>query len=231
MLTAISTVLGMIPIAPTVFWGPMAVSIMGGLLVATLLTLVFLPTAYVAMFGTKTKAKAEPVEAKHETREGILLAVAPADLRLDRDQLIARHRSPWPPAPLISAALAYVFARKFEIWRGIRFSPQRLYHFILYTGVFLVELVRANINMMRYVYAPRIERQSRRREGEDRLEIADRPARSGELDQPNAGFARPRYERGGTHACIVSTCGPSIPNDPSRTIARPFEKHLEKSFG
>ena len=63
VLTAISTVLGMIPIAPTVFWGPMAVSIMGGLLVATLLTLIFLPTAYVAMFGTKTKAKAESVEA------------------------------------------------------------------------------------------------------------------------------------------------------------------------
>ena len=36
MLTAISTVLGMIPIAPTVFWGPMAFAIMGGLLVATL---------------------------------------------------------------------------------------------------------------------------------------------------------------------------------------------------
>ena len=34
MLTAISTVLGMIPIAPTVFWGPMAFAIMGGLLVA-----------------------------------------------------------------------------------------------------------------------------------------------------------------------------------------------------
>jgi len=63
VLTAISTVLGLIPIAPTVFWGPMAVSIMGGLLVATLLTLIFLPTAYVAMFGTKTKAKAESVEA------------------------------------------------------------------------------------------------------------------------------------------------------------------------
>ncbi|WP_424811891.1 efflux RND transporter permease subunit [Roseococcus sp. YIM B11640] len=50
MLTAISTVLGMIPIAPTVFWGPMAFAIMGGLLVATLLTLVFLPTLYVAWF-------------------------------------------------------------------------------------------------------------------------------------------------------------------------------------
>ena len=34
MLTAVSTVLGMIPIAPTVFWGPMAFAIMGGLLVA-----------------------------------------------------------------------------------------------------------------------------------------------------------------------------------------------------
>ena len=39
MLTAVSTVLGMIPIAPTVFWGPMAYAIMGGLAVATLLTL------------------------------------------------------------------------------------------------------------------------------------------------------------------------------------------------
>ena len=50
MLTAVSTVLGMIPIAPTVFWGPMAFSIMGGLLVGTMLTLVFLPTIYVAWF-------------------------------------------------------------------------------------------------------------------------------------------------------------------------------------
>ena len=50
MLTAISTVLGLIPIAPTVFWGPMAFAIMGGLLVATLLTLIFLPALYVALF-------------------------------------------------------------------------------------------------------------------------------------------------------------------------------------
>lgn len=48
MLTAVSTVLGMIPIAPTVFWGPMAFAIMGGLLVATVLTLIFLPALYVA---------------------------------------------------------------------------------------------------------------------------------------------------------------------------------------
>ncbi len=58
-LTAISTVLGLIPIAPTVFWGPMAFAIMGGLLVATMLTLVFLPTVYVTWFrGTEAAADA-----------------------------------------------------------------------------------------------------------------------------------------------------------------------------
>jgi uncharacterized membrane protein YedE/YeeE len=40
----------MIPIAPTVFWGPMAFAVMGGLVVATLLTLVFLPALYVTWF-------------------------------------------------------------------------------------------------------------------------------------------------------------------------------------
>jgi multidrug efflux pump len=55
MLTAISTVLGMIPIAPTIFWGPMAFAIMGGLLVATVLTLLFLPALYITWFGASEK--------------------------------------------------------------------------------------------------------------------------------------------------------------------------------
>jgi multidrug efflux pump len=58
MLTAISTVLGMIPIAPTIFWGPMAYAIMGGLLVATVLTLIFLPALYVAWFRVEEPATA-----------------------------------------------------------------------------------------------------------------------------------------------------------------------------
>ena len=65
MLTAISTVLGMIPIAPTVFWGPMAFAIMGGLLVATILTLVFLPTLYVAWFErSEPAAQTRPAVTK-----------------------------------------------------------------------------------------------------------------------------------------------------------------------
>jgi multidrug efflux pump subunit AcrB len=50
LLTAAAAILGMLPIAPTVFWGPMAFAVMGGLVVATLLTLVFLPALYVTWF-------------------------------------------------------------------------------------------------------------------------------------------------------------------------------------
>ncbi|MDK3072901.1 efflux RND transporter permease subunit [Sedimentitalea sp. JM2-8] len=51
LLAALSTILGMLPIAPTLFWGPMAFAIMGGLAVATVLTLIFLPTLYIAIHG------------------------------------------------------------------------------------------------------------------------------------------------------------------------------------
>jgi Cu/Ag efflux pump CusA len=60
----------MIPIAVTVFWGPMAVAIMGGLLVATVLTLIFLPALYVAWFriepheGGVSQENEEPAEVK-----------------------------------------------------------------------------------------------------------------------------------------------------------------------
>ncbi len=50
MLTAVSTVLGLIPIAATIFWGPMAFAIMGGFLVGTVVTLIFVPALYVAWF-------------------------------------------------------------------------------------------------------------------------------------------------------------------------------------
>jgi multidrug efflux pump subunit AcrB len=63
MLTAVSTVLGMIPIAPTVFWGPMAFSIMGGLLAGTILTLIFLPALYVTWFGRKERSSGDQVAA------------------------------------------------------------------------------------------------------------------------------------------------------------------------
>ncbi len=57
VLTALAAVLAMIPLSRSVFFGPMAVAIMGGLIVATALTLLFLPALYAAWF----RVKREPV--------------------------------------------------------------------------------------------------------------------------------------------------------------------------
>ena len=58
VLTAAAAVLAMIPLSRSVFWGPMAVSIMGGLIVATVLTLLALPAMYAAWFRVKREAPA-----------------------------------------------------------------------------------------------------------------------------------------------------------------------------
>jgi len=64
ILTAQAMILGMAPIAPTVFWGPMAYAIMGGLAVATVLTLIALPSLYITWFKIpqteKTMNRAAP---------------------------------------------------------------------------------------------------------------------------------------------------------------------------
>jgi multidrug efflux pump len=56
ILTAAAAVLAMIPLSRSVFWGPMAVAIMGGLIVATVLTLLALPAMYAAWFRVKPPA-------------------------------------------------------------------------------------------------------------------------------------------------------------------------------
>ena len=59
VLTALAAVLAMIPLSRSVFFGPMAVAIMGGLIVATALTLLFLPALYAAWFRVK-EAESKP---------------------------------------------------------------------------------------------------------------------------------------------------------------------------
>jgi len=58
VLTAAAAVLAMIPLSRSVFWGPMAVAIMGGLIVATALTLLALPAMYAAWFKVKREVPA-----------------------------------------------------------------------------------------------------------------------------------------------------------------------------
>jgi multidrug efflux pump len=72
VLTAAAAVLAMIPLSRSVFWGPMAVAIMGGLIVATVLTLLALPAMYAACFRVKRET---PVSAQgaEETPSGYRL--------------------------------------------------------------------------------------------------------------------------------------------------------------
>ncbi|MBV7495159.1 efflux RND transporter permease subunit [Pseudomonas sp. PDM24] len=70
MLTALATVLAMIPLTRSVFWGPMAIAIMGGLTVATLLTIFFVPALYAAWF----KVGRQPAADSQQVREDAALA-------------------------------------------------------------------------------------------------------------------------------------------------------------
>ena len=56
LLTALATVLAMVPLTRSVFWGPMAIAIMGGLTIATLLTIFFVPALYAAWFKVRRQA-------------------------------------------------------------------------------------------------------------------------------------------------------------------------------
>jgi len=75
VLTAAAAVLAMIPLTHSVFWGPMAIAIMGGLVVATALTLVFVPALYAAWFRIRRDSPAR----------------APADVPLAVDAAPASH--------------------------------------------------------------------------------------------------------------------------------------------
>jgi multidrug efflux pump subunit AcrB len=64
LLTAAAASLGMIPIAREVFWGPMAYAMIGGIIIATLLTLLFLPALYVAWYRIKEPSQQDRDNAR-----------------------------------------------------------------------------------------------------------------------------------------------------------------------
>jgi len=130
----------------------------------------------------------------------------------------------------ISAALAYTFARKNDVWQGLRVSPSGLYHFLRYTGVFLAELVKANINMMRYVYAPRIDIRpgivkvkTTLKSPIGRLALANSIALT-----PGSLVMDIKDDTLFIHWLDVET---TDPEETTRKIVEPFEEHLEKVFG
>ena len=131
---------------------------------------------------------------------------------------------------LIAAALAYVFTKKTGVWQGLRFSPSRLLSFLLYTGVFAFELVRANFNMMRYVYSPRLDIapgivrvKTKLKTPLGRLALANSIALT-----PGSLVLDIKDDTLFVHWLNVETTNP---DEATRIIAGPFERHLEKVFG
>lgn len=77
VLTALAAILAMIPLATNVFWGPMAVTIMGGLAVATVLTLLFVPALYALWF--RVRRPAEPAAAPVARPAVVTAPLAPVE--------------------------------------------------------------------------------------------------------------------------------------------------------
>jgi Cu/Ag efflux pump CusA len=78
-LTALAAILGMIPLAGSLFWGPMAITIMGGLFVATVLTLLVVPALYAMWFRVRVDEPAVPARPELQNEpdwEDIPLGVA-----------------------------------------------------------------------------------------------------------------------------------------------------------
>jgi multicomponent Na+:H+ antiporter subunit E len=131
---------------------------------------------------------------------------------------------------VITLAIAFIFARRDGLWQQIAFTPRAAYHFLAYTGVFLVELVKANLNMLRYVYSPRIDIHPgivkihlRLKSPLGRLALANTIALT-----PGSLVMDIRDDSLFIHWLDVKSEDPDV---ATTMIAGPFEKHLEAAFG
>jgi multicomponent Na+:H+ antiporter subunit E len=58
---------------------------------------------------------------------------------------------------VVSAIIALAFSTFARVYSVIRWSPVVIYNYFMYLGVFLIELIKANLNVMRLVFSPRID--------------------------------------------------------------------------
>jgi multicomponent Na+:H+ antiporter subunit E len=130
----------------------------------------------------------------------------------------------------ITLPIAWIFASSGGTWNRIRWTPYGLLHFSLYGATFLVELVKANITMMRYVYARRIDIKpgivkvrTRLKSPIGRLALANTIALT-----PGSLVMELRGDTLFIHLLDID----GIDADATtNAIVTPFEKHLEHVFG
>lgn len=130
---------------------------------------------------------------------------------------------------VISFAIALIFARRSNVWH-IAVTPRSAWHFLAYTSVFFTELVKANLNMLRYVYSPRIDIHPgivrvriRLKSPIGRLALSNSIALT-----PGSLVMDVRGETMFVHWLDVKT---TDPDQATEMIVAPFEKHLEAVFG
>jgi multicomponent Na+:H+ antiporter subunit E len=131
---------------------------------------------------------------------------------------------------VITFTLAYAFTTSSEAWQQIRWTPAGFYHFLAYTGTFLVELVKANWAMMKIVYAPRIDIRpgivrvrTRLKSPIGRLALANTIALT-----PGSLVIDVNDDVLYIHWLDVQSTDTEV---ASAAMAGPFEKHLEQVFG
>jgi multidrug efflux pump subunit AcrB len=79
-LTALAAILGMIPLAGSLFWGPMAITIMGGLFIATVLTLLVVPALYALWFRVRIDEPEVALSVHTDLEENPDWATAPLQI-------------------------------------------------------------------------------------------------------------------------------------------------------
>lgn len=131
---------------------------------------------------------------------------------------------------LAATAIAWIFTTRSAVWSGVLLTPGTLFHFLAYTGVFVIELVKANLNMLRYVYAPRIDIHPgivkinlRLRSPIGRLALANSIALT-----PGSLVMDIDEDALFIHWLDVRT---TDPEQATEMIAGAFDKHLGKVFG
>ncbi|MBB5466977.1 multicomponent Na+:H+ antiporter subunit E [Paraburkholderia sp. CI2] len=135
---------------------------------------------------------------------------------------------------LVGLAITFVIARVFvsssEAWQRLRLTPGAPYHFAAYSATFVVELVRANLNVMALVYSPRIDIKpgivrvrTRLQTPLGRLALANSIALT-----PGSLVVDIRDDILFIHLLDVKT---TDIDQATEALVAPFEKHLEKIFG
>jgi multicomponent Na+:H+ antiporter subunit E len=131
---------------------------------------------------------------------------------------------------VIALYIDWIFMRRSRTWWPVLLTPRRILHFIAYTAVFFLELVKANLNMLRYVYSPRIDIHPgivriniRLKSPIGRLALANSIALT-----PGSLVMAIKEDALFVHWLDVETVDPEIATE---MIAGPFEKHLGAVFG